>query len=136
MRKSYIAYLALILVVAVGVAADGSVTVETLANTTTSWNGATLPAYADGQPEVTILKITVEPGVQLDLHKHPVINAGVLLSGELTVITEKDQTLVLKPGDAIVEVVETWHYGKSTADEAAVIIVFYAGIENSPITVK
>lgn len=112
------------------------VTVETLVKTESSWNGKALPDYAEGQPEITILKITIPPGVQLPLHDHPFINAGVLLAGELTVITENNKTLHLKAGDAIVEVVDTWHYGKNDGDEPAEIIVFYAGIIDMPVTVK
>jgi len=114
----------------------GTVTVDVLAKTTSSWNGATLPAYLQGQPEVTILKIVIPPKVQLPLHQHPVINAGVLLKGELTVITKDGKTLHLKAGDPIVEVVNTWHYGINEGNDPAEIIVFYAGIQAEPITVK
>jgi len=113
-----------------------TVTADVLAKTTSSWNGATLPAYLQGQPEVTILKIVIPPKVQLPLHQHPVINAGVLLKGELTVITKDNKTLHLKAGDPIVEVVDTWHYGINEGNDPAEIIVFYAGIKDKPITVK
>ncbi len=78
-----------------------SVTVDVLAKTTSSWNGETLPAYLKGQPEVTILRIVIPPKVKLPLHQHPIINAGVLLKGELTVITKDKRTLHLKAGDPI-----------------------------------
>ena len=70
-----------------------------------------LPAYAPGQPEVTIRRITIPAGVRLEMHRHPVINAGVMLSGQLTVVTVEGKTLHLKAGDPIVEVVNTLHYG-------------------------
>jgi quercetin dioxygenase-like cupin family protein len=113
-----------------------SVKVDTLAKTSFSWDGNVLPSYKKGTPEVTILKITIPPGITLPLHKHPVINAGVLLKGILTVITEDKKTLYLKAGDSIVEVVETWHYGMNEGNEPAEIIVFYAGIKDMPITIK
>ena len=112
------------------------VQVETLAKSTTSWDGASLPAYPPGRPEVTILRIRIPPGTQLPLHKHPVINAGVLTKGELTVLAETGQTLHLKAGDALVELVNTWHYGRNDGDVPAEIVVFYAGSENSPITLR
>jgi len=116
---------------------DGnSVKVETLAKTISSWDGKTLPHYTQGQPEVTTLRITIPPGAQLPLHEHPAINAGVLLKGELTVVTEDKQTLHLKAEDPIVEVVNTWHYGINEGQEPAEIIVFYAGNENTPITIN
>ena len=112
------------------------VTVAVLAEASSSWDGAPLPAYPGETPQITILRITIPAGTALPLHKHPVINAGVLLSGELSVITEDGKTLHLKTGDAIVELVNKWHYGKNTGNVPAEILVFYAGALNTPITVK
>jgi len=109
---------------------------DVLAKTSLSWDGSQLPDYPKGSPELTILRIKIPPGVQLPLHKHPVINAGVLLSGELTVVTEDNRILHLKAGESIVEVVDKWHYGKNEGDKMAEILVFYAGVSNTPITVK
>lgn len=78
-----------------------------LVKSTESWNGNPLPAYKTGTPEVTILKITIPHGCNLPMHTHPVINAGVLLKGQLTVTTESGQVLHLKADDPIVEVVDT-----------------------------
>lgn len=99
-----------------------------------SWDGATLPSYPEGQPEITILDITVPPGVRLADHFHPVINAGVVLSGQLTVVTEDGKKLHLNTGDPIVEVVNTMHYGMNEGSEPTRLLVFYAGIESAPIT--
>ena len=112
------------------------VTVSVLAKGDSSWDGTPLPAYPDKRPEITILKITLSPGTALPMHRHPVINAGVLSSGELTVVTEDDKTLHLKAGDGLIEVVNKWHYGKNTGSVPAVILVFYAGALDMPITVR
>ena len=107
-----------------------------LTKSTESWNGQPLPEYKAGTPEVTILRITIPPHQVLPMHTHPLINAGVLLKGELTVTTDNGQVLRLKPYDPIVEVVDTWHYGKNEGDEPAEIIVFYAGVRGEPVTIK
>jgi quercetin dioxygenase-like cupin family protein len=109
---------------------------EVLVKSPVSWDGSSLPSYPDAKPEITILRISIPPGSSLPEHKHPVINAGVLLKGELTVTTEENKTLLLKAGDALVEVVNKWHHGKNTGKEEAVILVFYAGSKDAPITVK
>jgi quercetin dioxygenase-like cupin family protein len=109
--------------------------VTTLVKTTASWNGAKLPKYLDGDPEITILKIIIPPKTKLPLHKHPEINAGVVLKGELTVISEANDTLHLKAGEPIVELVDTWHFGRNDANEPVEIIVFYAGVKGTPITI-
>ncbi|WP_265823167.1 cupin domain-containing protein [Geovibrio ferrireducens] len=111
-----------------------SVKAVTLAATGSSWDGKPLPRYPDGQPEVTVLKITIPAGAVLPLHKHPVINVGVLVSGELKVTAENGDILHLKAGEAIVEVVNTWHKGENTGDTPAEIIVFYAGTPETPLS--
>lgn len=109
--------------------------VLTLASTGASWNGSTLPAYPEGNPEVTVLKITIPPGIRLATHKHSVINAGVMLKGKLTVVSEAGDTLHLKAGDSIVELVNQWHYGENPSKTKDVeLIVFYAGLEGQPFT--
>ncbi|OYY74824.1 MAG: cupin [Gammaproteobacteria bacterium 28-57-27] len=114
---------------------DNKIIVETLTKTSQSWDGETLPAYEAGQPEITMLKFTIPAKTRLKTHRHPFINAGILLKGELTVFTEDNKTLHLKAGDTIVELVNRWHYGANEGDEPAEIIIFYAGQQGMPITI-
>jgi quercetin dioxygenase-like cupin family protein len=107
-----------------------------LVKSTTSWDGEPLPAYQPGAPEITILRITIPPGHTLPIHRHPFINAGVLIKGELTVTTDGGKVLHLKAYEPIVEVVGTWHYGRNEGVEPAEIIVFYAGQAGEPVTIK
>ncbi|HNQ17785.1 MAG TPA: cupin domain-containing protein [Smithellaceae bacterium] len=113
-----------------------NVHVETLAKSSVSWDGQALPDYPKDKPEITILRIKIPAGAKLEMHKHPVINAGVMIAGDLTVITEKNETLHLKTGDSIIEVVDKWHYGKNEGNKTAEIIVFYAGVIKQVITIK
>ena len=108
---------------------------EELVKTTQSWDGKCLPAYLQGQPEITILRMSIPAGAQLKTHSHPVINAVVLISGQLTVVTTDGKTLHLKAGDPFVEVVNTLHYGINQGKVPAELVVFYAGVINTPITV-
>jgi quercetin dioxygenase-like cupin family protein len=135
-RLFYIVSFALLLSSNVAAENVNAVKVDVLSKTSISWDGKALPNYPKGHPEITILRIKIPPGVKLPMHKHPVINAGVLLSGELTVMTKSGKTLHLKAGDSIVEVVNTWHYGKNDGNKPAELIVFYAGVSDIPITVK
>ncbi len=115
---------------------EAGVDTKILVQTSKSWDGEMLPDYPEGTPEIKVLRITVSPGTTLPLHKHPVINVGVLLRGELKVVTEEDETLTLQAGEAIVEVVDKWHYGVNEGDEPAEIIVFYAGTAGKPVIVE
>jgi len=109
--------------------------VELLTQTTKSWDGNKLPSYNQGEPQITIKRITIAPKTKLAMHLHPVINAGVVLSGELHVVTKSGKELYLKAGDTIVEVVNRWHYGENLSDQEAVIVVFYAGVVGTPDTI-
>ena len=114
---------------------EASIAVKELAKTTRSWDGKLLLPYPQGQPEITIRWISIPAGARLETHSHPVINAGVLISGQLTVATADGKTLHLKTGDPIVEVVNTPHYGINEGNVAAQIIVFYAGAVDTPIPI-
>ena len=111
------------------------VKVETLAKSIKGWNGEILPAYPKNQPEVTILRITVPAGVILPLHTHPVINAAVVIQGKLELSLQDKTKRLFKSGDALIEVVNTVHTGKSLGPEDLIVIVVYAGSENLPTTV-
>jgi quercetin dioxygenase-like cupin family protein len=115
---------------------DPAIEIEALIKSTQTWAGDPLPEYPEGQPEITLLRITIPPHAKLPLHYHPVINAGILLEGELTVNVSDGSEKHLKAGDTLVELVNINHFGENTGDVPAVILVFYAGIEGSPITVK
>lgn len=110
--------------------------VDVLAKTSMSWDGSNLPSYPTDKPQITILKISIPPHVKLPEHLHPIINAGVLLKGELTVVTDENKILHLKAGDAIVEVVNRWHHGINEGNITAEIIVFYAGVAGTPLSIK
>ena len=110
--------------------------VKQLVSSSRSWDGHELPAYPTEKPEIAILRITIPPGARLPVHQHPVINAGVLISGQLTVVTKDHQTLHLEAGDPIVEVVNTWHSGLNEGKTPADIIVFYAGTAGVPLSIK
>jgi quercetin dioxygenase-like cupin family protein len=110
--------------------------VEILAKSGASWNGAALPAYPTTTPEITIARVTLLPHSVLPLHKHPIINAGYLVSGAITVIAESGEERKVRAGDGLIELVNTWHYGRNDGDEPAVIVAVYVGTEGMPLSVK
>ncbi|EAZ81114.1 cupin domain-containing protein [Algoriphagus machipongonensis] len=115
--------------------ASGEIEVIKLVESSTSWNGDKLPSYPEKEPKLSILKFTIPPNTKMQMHKHLAINAGVLVKGELMVISEYADTLFLKEGDPIVELYDTWHFGENLGSVPAEIIVFYAGEEGTPITI-
>jgi len=112
------------------------ITVEVLAKSENSWDGKSLPDFSQKQTEVTVLRITISPKATLPVHKHPVINAGYMVSGHLTVHSESGKVLKLKPGDAIIELVDQFHYGINETDKPVVIVVVYTGTTGTPLSIK
>ena len=108
---------------------------EVLTKTSKSWDGADLPNYPEGKPEITIMRAKIPPKGKMPLHKHPFICAGVILKGEITVMTEDGKTFHLKTGDPNIEVVDKWHSVTNDGNETAEIIVFCAGVQGAPFAI-
>ncbi len=106
-----------------------------LAKSTTDWRGAKLPSYGSGQPEITIARVTIPPGMALPLHEHPHITAGVILQGSLELHTDSGDTRIAQAGDAVIELVGQAHSGANIGKDDAVVLVVYAGVEGTPVTV-
>ena len=119
------------------VAANGyAANSETVIKTNVYWNQEPIKPIHIDQPQVTILKITIPVGEKLSMHKHPMLNVGYMIKGELTVYSEKGEKLVLKAGDPIVELVDTWHYGENTGPEDVVLVVTYVGNKEEDLSIK
>ena len=70
------------------------------------------------------------------MHRHPVVNAGVVLQGELTVVAENGLSKTFSAGSGIVELVNTFHYGENRGTVPVDLAMFYAGGEDLPLSVK
>ncbi|PIA79685.1 cupin [Gaetbulibacter sp. 4G1] len=125
----------MILLSSCAVKKNQKIEVVKLVETTKSWNGDKLPSYPEGEPKITVLKITIPPKTTLHKHYHPVINSGILLKGKLKVVDIEGNVLHLKVGDVIVELVNKIHYGINEGNKPVEIVVFYAGTKDLPITV-
>lgn len=100
---------------------------ETLLRSTSSWDGEPYHAYPSGQPEISILKITIPPRTKLEWHSHPMPNAAYIVAGELTIERKSDgKKRLFRAGQALPETVDTLHRGIS-GNQPVVLIVFYAG---------
>lgn len=101
-----------------------------------SWDGRLLPVYPAGIPRVTIMRMTIPPHAKLETHLHPMINAGTVLRGELTVVAEDGCERTFRTGEGIVELVGRRHYGENRGDEPVELVMFYAGVEGMPLSGK
>ena len=111
-----------------------AVQIETLLQSDSSWDGTPYTAYPQGAPQLTVLKMTIPPHSSLPWHTHPMPNAAYVVSGELTVEKkENGQKKILTPGQVLPEMVDALHRG-TTGDQPVVLIVFYAGTKDMPLS--
>ena len=106
-----------------------------LIRTTQSWDGAQLPDYLQGRPELVVRKYVFPAGQKLGWHHHPVMNYGVLVQGELTIIDKDGKEKVVHAGEAVVEMVGTVHHGENRGPQPAILYMFYLSQEGLPLSV-
>ncbi len=107
-----------------------------LLKTSQSWDGAELPDYLVGKPELRVLKVTLPPHSALPKHHHDVMSYGVVIKGQLTLVRESDgKENTVHQGEAVVETVGTVHHGENRGDEPAEVYVFYLSQEGTPLSV-
>ena len=111
------------------------ITTQQLCKTIKSWDGSNLPALSLKNPCITINHFTIPAGEELPLHKHPIINTGYILQGQITVYKEDGTTIELTAGDTCVELFDQWHWGKNNGTTETQIVVFYIGNEETPLSI-
>ena len=107
-----------------------------LIRTSQSWDGVELPDYLQGRPELVAVKYVFPAGEKLGWHHHPVINYGVLVEGELTIIGLDGQEKVVHEGEAVVEMVNTIHHGENRGTKPVVLYMFYLAQKDVPLAVQ
>lgn len=114
---------------------SAAIKVEKVLQTTSSWDGQAL-AYPAGQAEISGMLIEIAPGAETGWHLHPVSSFGMVLEGELEVRLKDGRSKRIKAGEALAEVVNTLHNGRNVGTAPVKLVVFYAGAEGQPLTVK
>ena len=117
---------------------DESVKTESveLMKTSRSWDGAELPDYLTGKPELRALKVTLAPHGSLAKHHHDIMSFGVVNKGELTIVRESDgKEVTVREGETVVETVGTVHHGENRGDEPVELVVFYLSQDGMALSV-
>ena len=112
-----------------------SVKTTELIRTTKSWDGRELPDYLQGQPELVAMKYEIPAGQKLAWHHHPVMNHGILVQGELTIVSEDGTEKVVNEGEAVVEMVGTVHHGENRGTKPVILYMFYLSQPGMPLSV-
>ena len=107
-----------------------------LVRTSQSWDGVDLPDYLQGKPEIVGMKYEIPAGQKLGMHFHPVMNFGILVQGELTIISNEGLEKVVHEGEAVVEMVGTVHHGENRGTKPVVLYMFYLSQKGMPLSVQ
>lgn len=108
--------------------------VTPLLKTSSSWDGQQI-TYPEGQGEVTALVIELAANSETGWHEHPVPSFAYILEGNLEITRRDGSVKVLKPGDALAEVVNTYHNGRALNGEPVKLVVFYTGTVGKVLTI-
>ena len=112
-----------------------SVQTTELIRTTKSWDGRELPDYLQGRPELVAIKYEIPAGQKLAWHHHPVMNHGILVQGELTIVSLDGTEKVVHEGEAVVEMVGTIHHGENRGTKPVILYMFYLSQPGMPLSV-
>ena len=107
-----------------------------LIRTSQSWDGVELPDYLVGRPELVSVKYVFPAGKKLGWHHHPVMNYGILVQGELTIIGQDGKEKVVHEGEAVVEMVNTIHHGENRGTKDVILYMFYLSQKDLPLAVQ
>ena len=115
---------------------ESKVVLTELVRTSQSWDGVELPDYLQGKPEIVGIKYYIPAGQKLGMHYHPVMNFGILVEGELTIISKDGLEKVVHEGEAVVEMVGTVHHGENRGTKPVVLYMFYLSQKDMPLSVQ
>ena len=107
-----------------------------LIRTSQSWDGVELPDYFEGRPELVAVKYVFPAGQKLGWHHHPVMNYGILVQGELTIIGQDGKMKVVHEGEPVVEMVGTIHHGENRGTKDVILYMFYLSQKDLPLAVQ
>ena len=107
-----------------------------LIRTSQSWDGVELPDYLQGRPELVAVKYEFPAGQKLGWHHHPVMNYGILVQGELTIIGQDGKEKTVHEGEPVVEMVNTIHHGENRGTKPVILYMFYLSQKGLPLAVQ
>lgn len=110
-----------------------SILVETLLKTDTTFVGQPIAYPNVEKAEVTILKITINPGALTGWHKHGIPLFAYVMQGVLTVELGNGTRKQFRAGTAVAESRNTYHQGMNEGEVPVVLLAVYMGGDAQPL---
>jgi quercetin dioxygenase-like cupin family protein len=106
-----------------------------LLSTGTTVMGETLHYPTNGPAHVTAAIVTLPPGGRTVLHKHGVPLFAYVLEGEITVDYGERGKRTYRHGEALMEAMDTAHFGADAGPQPVRILTVYMGADGAPADV-
>ena len=106
-----------------------------LLSTSTTVIGETLHYPTNGAAHVTAAIVTLPPGERTILHKHGVPLFAYVLEGEITVDYGDRGKRTYRQGEALMEAMDTAHFGADAGPQPVRILTLYMGADGAPADV-
>lgn len=107
-----------------------------LIRTSQSWDGAILPDFPQGKPELRIARTDFPVGAKTGWHHHTVVNYGIVQQGELTIVCQDGSEKTFHEGEPLVEVIGTIHRGENRGRKPVILNMFYFSSPGQEITIQ
>jgi quercetin dioxygenase-like cupin family protein/membrane-bound inhibitor of C-type lysozyme len=112
---------------------NSGVASSVLVKSTLTASGRPIVYPSHGKAEVTALRIDMAPGAETGWHKHATPVYAYVLSGAIEVEFEGGGMAKYQAGDAFIEVVDLFHNGTNRSSVPVSMIVFYTGVQGTPL---
>jgi quercetin dioxygenase-like cupin family protein len=113
-----------------------NITSTELIRTSKSWDGAQLPDFPTGRPELKVTRMLFPVGAVTGWHHHPVINYGIVEQGELTIVCRDGTERTFRQGEPLVEVVDKIHRGENRCTRPVILNMFYFSEPGKDVTIQ
>lgn len=107
-----------------------------LIRTSQSWDGAPLPDFPQGKPELQVIRLDFPVGAKTGWHHHTVVNYGIVQQGDLTIVCQDGAERTFHEGEALVEVIGTIHRGENRGKKPVILNMFYFSAPGAEITIQ
>ena len=107
-----------------------------LIRTSQSWDGAFLPDFPQGRPELRVIRLDFPVGAKTGWHHHTVVNYGIVQQGELTIVCHDGSEKTFHEGEPLVEVIGTIHRGENRGHKPVILNMFYFSSPGQKITIQ
>ena len=107
-----------------------------LIRTSESWDGAKLPDFPQGKPELRVIRLDFPIGAKTGWHHHTVVNYGIVQQGDLTIVCQDGSERTFHEGEPLVEVIGTIHRGENRGKKPVILVMFYYSEPGAEITIQ